>query len=65
MCILLKFHDTYIFIIKGKLLVTTGLPYENGTNSEIIDLLNVDVTCKDRTKNPKNIAYATGGVVGM
>ena len=48
----------------GKLLITSGYPYENGTNTEIIDMLNPQVKCLDRIKNGRYVTKATGGVVG-
>ena len=43
----------------GKLLVTTGYPYENGQKSEIIDLLNPGSVCEDLPDFPIQVGAAS------
>ena len=47
----------------GKLLVTTGYPYENGQKSEIIDLLNPGSVCEDLPDFPIQVGAASGGLL--
>ena len=47
----------------AKLLVTTGLPFENGRHSEIIDIFNEDTTCDDLQNSPYNNKGAVGGLI--
>ena len=49
------------FYFTAKILVTTG--YKNGeyiTSSEVIDLLNPNVTCQDWPDYPIGVSYAVG-----
>ena len=47
----------------GKLLVTTGYPYENGQKSEIIDLPNPGSVCEDLPDFPIQVGAASGGLL--
>ena len=47
----------------GKLLVTTGYPYENGQKSELIDLLNPGSVCEDLPDFPIQVGAASGGLL--
>ena len=49
--------------IKEKLLVTTGFPFENGTRSEVIDLVNDLNKCDDLPDYPLQVEEATGGFI--
>ena len=53
---------TYFQSILGKLLVTTGYYWHNGVHSEVIDLLNPNVTCNDFPDFPIEMDDAFGGL---
>ena len=51
------------FFSSAKLLVTTGLPFENGRHSEVIDIFNEDTICDDLQNSPYNNKGAVGGLI--
>ena len=51
------------FFPSAKLLVTTGLPFENGRHSEVIDIFNEDTICDDLQNSPYNNKGAVGGLI--
>ena len=53
---------TYFQSILGKLLVTTGYYWQNGVHSEVIDLVNPNVTCNDFPDFPIELDDAFGGL---
>jgi len=47
-----------------KVLIVTGLPYDNGRRSEIIDLEDSSFTCSKVNQFPVRLYASTGGLVG-
>ena len=43
--------------------MTTGFPFENGTRSEVIDLVNDLNKCDDLPDYPLQVEEATGGFI--
>ena len=50
--------------VKGNyVIVATGMLYQNGRQTEIVDLNNANFKCTGLTPFPKEVAYAAGGIV--
>ena len=47
----------------GRALVTTGYPYGNGIQSEVIDFKNENVSCESLPDFPIKLEAATGGLL--
>ena len=54
---------SYIFFVLGKIVVYSGLPFENGKNAEVIDLLNPEATCDTYGALQESVDWAFGGKV--
>ena len=48
--------------ISARILITSGMPKENGQNTEIIDLINPDFKCEQKANIPVRSA-AVGGLL--
>ena len=52
--------ECFFFFIPARILITSGMPKENGQNTEIIDLINPDFECELLANIPARSA-AVGG----
>jgi hypothetical protein len=59
------FKATYVYLVSGKVLVTTGHPTNTSVKSEVIDLEDSSNICQDLDDYPMKIDGAVGGLLNQ